>query len=535
MRKQDLDNLKNEFYDVLIIGAGINGAVSAAALSANGLKVALIDKGDFGSFTSQESSNLIWGGIKYLETFEFKLVWDLCRSRNHLISSYPSMVKEIRFMVPHKKNFHHGLLKLYAGTLFYWFIGHFFTKMPKFHTMESISKAEPYINLLGCNGGFEYSDAYLAEHDARFVFTFIKRAKKNEANTINYIEALKSNYNEKTGWITQAQDNGNGMEGGVFNIKSKILINASGPYVNSLNSKNGVQTKYKHVLSKGIHLIVDRISKEERVITFFADDNRMFFVIPMGDKSCIGTTDTYINDLPPMITKEDRQYVLDNINKRLILKKNLTTEDIIAERCGVRPLVVEAATNTNKLENFLHLSRKHKIEVDYGKNHISMFGGKLTDCLNIGNEICHFVEKLGLKEKHIKKWYGEPMASSKKDFFEKILSLNIDKFTEEQKKLIAEHLWRRYFDDAFLIYESINKDNSLMEAVIPGVDYIKAELQYAVKNEMVVKLEDFLRRRSRIALTVQRIVIKSTHGIREIAAILFGDEAKTKLEEYFKR
>ena len=97
LRETNINKLKSEIFDVLVIGGGINGAVSAAALSAKGSRVALVDKKDFASFTSQESSNLAWGGIKYLESYEFGLVWGLCASRNQLIRAFPSQVKEIRF------------------------------------------------------------------------------------------------------------------------------------------------------------------------------------------------------------------------------------------------------------------------------------------------------------------------------------------------------------------------------------------------------------------------------------------------------
>src|SRR3954451_3557383 len=108
LRETNLDKLGTLRFDVLVLGGGINGAVSAAALAARGAKVALIDRGDFASETSQQSSNLAWGGIKYLETYEFGLVYKLCRARNRLIRSYPSTVQEIRFYMAHEKSFRHG-------------------------------------------------------------------------------------------------------------------------------------------------------------------------------------------------------------------------------------------------------------------------------------------------------------------------------------------------------------------------------------------------------------------------------------------
>ena len=104
LRDSNIEKLKSRTFDVLIIGGGINGAVSATALSAQGARVALVDKGDFAGFTSQNSSNLVWGGIKYMETFEFPLVRQLCKSRNHLLKSYPSAIKEIRFFTKKPSN-----------------------------------------------------------------------------------------------------------------------------------------------------------------------------------------------------------------------------------------------------------------------------------------------------------------------------------------------------------------------------------------------------------------------------------------------
>src|SRR5947209_13566053 len=103
LRTANVRRLSDGTFDALIVGGGINGAVSAAALAARGARVALIDRGDFASVTSQQSSNLAWGGIKYLETFEFGLVRKLCRARNKLIRSFPSIVQEIRFYVSHER------------------------------------------------------------------------------------------------------------------------------------------------------------------------------------------------------------------------------------------------------------------------------------------------------------------------------------------------------------------------------------------------------------------------------------------------
>jgi glycerol-3-phosphate dehydrogenase len=156
LRSANVARLGETVFDVLVVGGGINGAVSAACLAARGAKVALIDKGDFASLTSQESSNLAWGGIKYMESFELGLVRKLCMSRNHLIRSYPSTVQEIRFYAVHTRGFRHGLLKLILGTWLYWLIGNFFTRAPRRLPRATIAREEPIIDLTGSDGGFEY-------------------------------------------------------------------------------------------------------------------------------------------------------------------------------------------------------------------------------------------------------------------------------------------------------------------------------------------------------------------------------------------
>ena len=131
LRASNLEKLGDGVYDALIIGGGVNGAVSAAALSGKGARVALIDLRDFAGFTSQQTSNLAWGGIKYLESHDYDLVWGLCKSRNHMIESYPSRIKEIRFYTTIEKGFRFPPWFVWAGTWVYWVFGRFFTRPPR--------------------------------------------------------------------------------------------------------------------------------------------------------------------------------------------------------------------------------------------------------------------------------------------------------------------------------------------------------------------------------------------------------------------
>ena len=532
LRNNNIKKLAGNYFDILIIGGGINGAVAAASLSARGAHVALVDKGDFAGFTSQNSSNLVWGGIKYMETYEFSLVRKLCMSRNHLLRSYPSAIKEIRFYTNLEKEFRYSSRMLYWGALLYWVIGNFFTRAPRLLTPQQINQDEPVINTADSIGGFEYSDAFLYDNDARFVFNCIRSALDYNCTAANYVESLGSVWNDQGEWVTKLRNNRNKEE---FEVRSKIIINACGPYVDQQNQFSEQTTLHHHVFSKGIHLIVPKITENERVLTFFADDGRLFFVIPMGGRTMIGTTDTRVSSPDTKVTPEDRQFVLDNINKRLDLPQPLNEGDIISERCGVRPLVVATGEKNNSDEDWTKLSRKHEIDVNYEKRHISIFGGKLTDCINVGEEISETVKQLGLslpKQNH--KWYGEPDEKIHDEYLNNVHSIKLDELTSiGASEALSTRLWRRYGTQAFGLLENIRENRDIAEPLIEGTDYVRCELTEAAEREMIVTLEDFLRRRSKLALVTRHEDLKNSQGLKEACEILFGEEAPQRWEEYF--
>lgn len=527
LRKSNLAKLGKQDFDVLIIGGGINGAVSASALAAKGAKVALIDKGDFAGFTSSNSSNLAWGGIKYMESHEYGLVYKLCKSRNHLMRHYPSTVKEIRFLTSIQKGFRFPPFLVFLGTILYWIIGKFFTIAPKYLSSKGIKLLEKVINTDKVIGGFEYSDCYLHDNDARFVFNFIRQSMSYGCIAANYVEAQKAD--RKDGyWETHAKDAISGEE---FTIRSKVFINAAGPFVDKINKVIAQQTQHHHLFSKGIHLIVDQITESGKVLTFFADDGRLFFVIPMGRRTCIGTTDTQVDSPYSHVSEEDRQFVLDNVNKMLELKKPLTKQDVIAERCGVRPLAIKGSGGK---ADWVQLSRKHAVDINEANKHISIFGGKLTDCINVGNEIAREVENLGVTLPFSEqKWYGEPSDSVKNEFLHRARLMDLDSMTPKtSSEPLTQRFWRRYGRNAISMLESIREDATKAELLIENSEYLRVEIEHAARREMVTKLDDFLRRRSKISLVVRSEDILAAPGLKEACEILFGDEAEAKLKEY---
>lgn len=527
LRASNIAKLQSQVFDVLIVGGGINGAVSAAALAAKGAKVAMIDKGDFASHTSSNSSNLAWGGIKYLESGEFLLVNKLCKSRNHLMRSYPASVKEIRFLTSIQKGFRLPAFALYMGTLLYWLVGRCFTRPPVFLRSRNIKRSEPVVNTEHVQGGFEYSDAYLHDNDARFVFGFVRSAMSYGCIAANYVESLGSE-RQCDHWLTRVKD---GESGQNMQIRAKVLINAAGPFVDQLNHINQVSTHYHHLFSKGIHLVVDRVTPHRKVLTFFASDGRLFFVIPMGPKTCIGTTDTQVDTPSTEVTAQDRQFVLDNVNQCLDLPTPITLSDIISQRCGVRPLAIKG---TSGQADWVKLSRKHVVETCEQQQHMSIFGGKLTDCINVGNEIANKVRALGIELPYAdKKWYGEPPASIRDEFMHRAKLMDLDALTPATShEPLSQRFWRRYNRNALNMLEQIRENPSMAERLIEHAEYLRVEIEHAARREMITKLDDFLRRRSKIAQVVDTDSLLSCPGLFEACQILFGDQAEQKLQEY---
>ena len=536
-RSENLRRLDGGDFDVIVIGGGINGAVSAAALAGRGASVALVDRGDFGAFTSQESSNLVWGGFKYLENYELGLVYGLCRSRNELMKSYPDNVREIGFLATLDKSAPYRPWFAGVGATAYWAIGRFGTKPPKVFSRRRLAQAEPAISTTTARGAIQYQDAYLIDNDSRFVFSFIRSAFEAGAVTTNYVELVHA---ERRGdrWHVALRDVVTGDE---TTASAKTLVNAAGPFVDALNESWGTTTTHRIVYSKGIHLVVPRLTTtdHDRVLAFFDDSQRLFYVIPMGRRSVIGTTDTRVDDPHTAVTEKDRNFLLEQINARMNLEKPLEASDVIAERSGVRPLVVKVegeGSDDWRSKEWTSLSRRHEVECDAQRSVVTVFGGKLTDCLNVGAEVASEIESLGVAlEADRRNWYGEPDSASRSEFFRQAHLMHLDEMrSKPDTESLSVRLWRRYGRRAFDMLEHIRNDPSMATDVMESADYLRVELHNAADHEMIVKLEDFMRRRSKIDLVVADDEFVGSDGLAEISQLLFGDDGERKLDEFYR-
>ena len=512
-RDRHLERLTEQDYDALIVGGGINGAVSALALAAHGLSVALIDSEDFGSGVSQESSNLIWGGFKYLQTYELGLVAGLCRSRNLLARSYASRVQEVRFLAALGPTSPYSPTYATLGAHAYWALGRFATGRPRRFSARALATAEPAIDSEGVRGAVEYSDYLLVDNDARFVLQLLLDAVEKGAVAVS---RLRLNDAERAGqgWRAQVTDR---LTGSSHTVSAGVLVNAAGPRAADLAELTGSTLRSALCFSKGTHVVVPRVTESGRILAFFDDHQRLFYVIPMGHRSLIGTTDTRVEDSDASITHHDRDFLLEQANARLQLSSPLRDDDVIAYRCGVRPLVISAGEDTDR--DWTELSRRHAVEADQGRGTISILGGKLSDCLNVGEEVVAAARSCGLKPSPPERaWFGEPPEGVQARFRRSAARAGID-------ELSAARLWRRHGRRALEVADLVEESPELGRPLSDVVDYCAAEVMAMARHEHILTMEDFLRRRTMLAMLETAETLESDPGVERASSLLFGSAA----------
>ena len=348
-------------FDIFIIGGGINGAGIARDASGRGLKVYLAEKGKVGSATSSWSSKLIHGGLRYLENYEFKLVAESLREREVITQIAPSITKPLPFVIPHTKKLRSKLL-IRLGLFLYDNLGGK-TKIPK---SSKVIFAKQYQNILQSKftEGFRYYDVQV--DDKKLVEMNIDDAKKKGAIIAEDTKVINANRIDNYWEITLNNNE---------KIKSKILINAAGPWINEIvNNVLKINAKKSIRLVRGSHIITKKLYDEEVAFTLQNEDNRIVFVIPYkGEYSLIGTTEVDV-DTPdnPSISNEEKIYLINTINNHFI--KQISQEDIVETYSGIRPLIEDFKEATKVTRDYIFDLNEDNSQAPL----LNIYGGKLT-------------------------------------------------------------------------------------------------------------------------------------------------------------
>ena len=371
----------SKVFDLFIIGGGINGAGLARDAAGRGLSVCLADKGEIGGATSSWSTKLIHGGLRYLENYEFKLVRESLKERETIYKIAKPISKPIPFIIPYVDKIRPAWL-IKIGLFLYDNLGGK-TIIPKSNTLD-ISKKLPNILKKKYKTGFQYFDVQI--DDKKLTKLNIKSAKKYKAKVLEYNKVKKAEIDGNE-WVIHLQKG--------KKIKSKILINASGPWINETLKKNiKIKSKNKIRLVKGSHIITKKLYKKDVAFTFQNTDKRIIFVIPYKKKfSLIGTTEVEVKSPENKgISKKEIQYLIHSVNN--YLEKQISTKDIVDSYSGIRPLIEDFNQASKVTRDYIFdLNIIKKLPL------LSIYGGKLTTYRKLAENVLLDLEKFLPKTK----------------------------------------------------------------------------------------------------------------------------------------
>ena len=505
-RASALDRLGKESFDVLVIGGGITGAGVALDAAARGLRTALVEREDFASGTSSKSSKLVHGGLRYLAQKEYRLVYENLAERQRLLENAPHLVRPLPFLIP---LFGKGgvvnktVAKAYRTALWLYDLtgGVRIGKRHKRITPDQAHAHLPTLNIDLLAAAFLYYDAQA--DDARLTLALLRTAADQGAVVANY-SPVASLTKDAAGLVTGARL-ADGTE-----IRATTVVNATGVWVDDIRAM--AEDKHPDSIrpAKGIHITVPRskLPCDIAAVVPVPKDRRSIFVVPWGDHTYIGTTDTdYSGDRDhPECTADDVDYVIKAINT--FFTSPLTVDDVVGTWAGLRPLVKDEAS-----ERTADLSRRHKVVVS-PTGMITITGGKLTTYRKMAQDtVDAVVDRL---DRRVRRSSTAKLALRGADGFARLQADGAGRTGTEAERFT--HLLARYGTDARTVDALIDADAALGSPLIPGLPYLRAEAVYAARYEMAHTLDDILSRRTRALLLEREATAAAADDVARLVA-----------------
>lgn len=512
--KRDFSALQGEF-DLLVCGGGIYGAWTAYDAALRGLKVALVEQGDWASATSSASSKLIHGGLRYLETYDFKLVRKALKERRMLLQVAPHRVWPLRFGVPVYVDSRNGTLLLKAGLTLYDMLAGFPGEPMRHHHhgRQEFSGHFPFLDEDTLKGGFTYGDAQT--DDARLVLELVAGAMAHGAVCVNYAKLIA--WDESNGKVCGAtvQD---GISDARVHVGARKYVSTTGQWTTTTE-----QGRAWCRLSKGTHLVLPALPGNEAILLTNKEDGRVFFIIPWYGRTLLGTTDTdYRGDIERVVVEDqDVDYLLSAANR--YLKTAWTTQDVIGSYTGLRVMKQSDAAHPSSV------SRDWELKTADNRLHYAI-GGKLTsareDATVIVDAVC---ARLGVeaacatRDRDFPWKPRQDFSAWSEETIEQAQSLGID--TE-----IAKWLIRRHGDRIEQVFHIVEEIPRLAERIVQELPFIYADLLLCVRDEMVVHLSDLLRRRMPLLILAKLSSDEIRHLAEFVAPELGWDAIKIEQE-----
>ena len=497
--RREPNSLAHGLFDLLVIGGGITGAGVALDAAQRGWRVAMVDKGDFASATSSASSKLVHGGLRYLERGRVGLVYESLSERRRLLRNAPHLVKPLRFILPFYRN---SRMPRWKGRIGLWL----YDLLAGSHNMGRsrdlsalrLQRSFPALRSSGLIGGAEYFDAQM--DDARLCLEVVQTAANWGANVSNYVEAIAFDLSgEKEGEV-HLRDRLNGQ---VIAVRAKQVLNATGPWVDSLRRLAGEKEAGPELQpTKGVHVIVsgrpyaaggEPRSFDTAFTLLHPHDGRVFFVLPWMGQTLLGTTDTFCDETADalIVTPAEEQYLLDGYN--FYFQPALDRKEIRGRFAGLRPLL------RSKSDDPSARSREFRI-IEGPRQLLSVAGGKWTTYRHMAELI---TDRIGNRLGSVRKCHTAKLLldGTPKMPWNLFAPSEIAKIAADfgWGDSLAGHLVNRYGRRACDVAGVIRERNETQPVVAGEPDAI-GEWEYQRREEMAMRREDHLLRRSRLGM-----------------------------------
>ncbi len=476
-------------YDLLVVGGGINGIGVARDAAGRGLSVLLVEKDDLAAATSQWSTKLIHGGLRYLEHYEFRLVGESLAEREVLLAEAPHLVEPLSFVLPHEPHLRPTWM-IRAGLFLYDHIGGRMS-LPRSFTVD-LSKSRWGAGLKNqFRTGFVYADARV--DDARLVIANAVAAREKGAQIATRTKFVRG-VRDGSGWRVTLAD----LRGATGEVRARALVNVGGPWVKDVldaTDAKPTEAKVRHV--KGSHIVVPRVHAEEHAYILQNADKRIVFVIPFLDRySLIGTTDVPVTEYEhPEISDDEIDYLLALANA--YLARPLSRTDVVWTYSGIRPLYDDGKSDPSAI------TRDYVLKLDAGEATnappvLSIYGGKLTTYRKLAeaalNTLAPFLPGMKPPWTHTEPLPGGDIPGRDRAAYIAELTRRFATLPPE----LVRDLVRRHGTRALRVLDGVRTPADLGRQF--GANLTEREIDYVVREEWAQTADDVLWRRTKCGL-----------------------------------
>lgn len=525
-RADALRRLADTHFDVVVVGGGITGVGCALDAASRGLRTALVERDDFASGTSSKSSKLVHGGLRYLQQGDVRLVYEALAERQRLRLNAPHLVKVLPFLIPvfTKDGVVSRKLARAMGSAMWMYDLTGGVRIGKLHKRISAEEALAHFPTMPADRlmpSYLYYDA--RADDARLCVTIARTAALRFGAVVVNRAGVTGMRKDDTGRVRglTVQADGQSIE-----VVTDSVVNAAGVWADEVRSLDEPDRPHTIRPAKGIHITVPwhKVRNDIAAVIPVPGDKRSVFVVPWGDFTFVGTTDTDydgpIDD--PQCTADDVAYLLRALNG--VVTTGVTEHDIVGTWAGLRPLVADPEASGRTAD----LSRRHSVHrSDAGV--VTITGGKLTTYREMAadtvDEVLRHVLDAGALERVQRHSRTKRLRLHGADGYDEVMA-EADRLSPLGGDVVR-HLGDRYGADARTVLAIAESDPALAEPLVPGLPYLRAEAVFGVRYEMARTLDDVLSRRTRARLLARDDSAKAAEAVAVLIAPLLGwDDAE---------